>query len=334
MRTADRLTPAARAEAAVKAVLPASVRVDRSTPNAADLLINGIAVEVKWAGEGWLKQVRPLIARSHPNLIVAARRMSPGARDLLRNEHIGWVDESGAAEVAIGSLVVSRSGQPDLAEPTPTRWSPAVVGVAEAILSGTKPTVWECEQATGLSTGTCTSALKLLTDLDLLTADAARGRDAGRRITDFDQLLEAYARAAETTRPKTMLRVGGLLGDFEYELQAIGHRWTSAGVDWALTGAAASLFIAPVLTSVSTADVFLDARTLAELEASAAVADLRPIEGGRVTLRPFPTVATRRLARDGGRARLAPWPRIYVDLRSIGVRGEEAAEHLREIVHG
>lgn len=30
--------------------------------------------------------------------------------------------------------------------------------------------------------------------------------------------------------------------------------------------------------------------------------------------------------------RAAPWPRVLVDLARLGVRGEEAAEHLREVV--
>lgn len=30
--------------------------------------------------------------------------------------------------------------------------------------------------------------------------------------------------------------------------------------------------------------------------------------------------------------RVAPWPRVYADLRAVGVRGEEAVEHLREMV--
>jgi hypothetical protein len=58
-----------------------------------------------------------------------------------------------------------------------------------------------------------------------------------------------------------------------------------------------------------------------------------PIEGGRLTLRPFPTVAVRRLAETIDGLRVAPWPRVYVDLLSAGVRGEEAAEHLREVIH-
>ncbi len=62
------------------------------------------------------------------------------------------------------------------------------------------------------------------------------------------------------------------------------------------------------------------------------LADLRPIEGGRLTLRSFPTVAVRELAGEVGGLRVAPWPHVYVDLRRSGVRGEEAAEHLREVV--
>jgi hypothetical protein len=30
--------------------------------------------------------------------------------------------------------------------------------------------------------------------------------------------------------------------------------------------------------------------------------------------------------------RVAPWPRVYVDLQRTGVRGEEAAEHLIEVI--
>jgi len=32
--------------------------------------------------------------------------------------------------------------------------------------------------------------------------------------------------------------------------------------------------------------------------------------------------------------RVVPWPRVYADLRLVGVRGEDAAEHLREVMRG
>jgi hypothetical protein len=92
--------------------------------------------------------------------------------------------------------------------------------------------------------------------------------------------------------------------------------------------------LAPYLTLFSTAAVYVDADSVLGLEAAAQAAGLRPIEGGRVTLRPFPTVTTRRLAGEEGGLRVAPWPRVYADLRETGVRGEEAAEHLREVMRG
>jgi hypothetical protein len=45
-------------------------------------------------------------------------------------------------------------------------------------------------------------------------------------------------------------------------------------------------------------------------------------------------VTSRRLATTEEELRVVPWPRVFADLRAIGVRGEEAAEHLREVVRG
>lgn len=113
-----------------------------------------------------------------------------------------------------------------------------------------------------------------------------------------------------------------------------GRKWGKAKLAWAATGAVAASTIAPYLTSVTTAEVYLEAESMALLEAAAAAANLRPIEGVRLTLRPFPTVAVRELASNMDGPRVAPRPRVYVDLRQSGVRGEEAAEHLREVIRG
>lgn len=80
---------------------------------------------------------------------------------------------------------------------------------------------------------------------------------------------------------------------------------------------------------------WLDERDAAEFVFGTTLARLagsQPIEGGRLTLKPFPTTATSRLATTVAVLCVAPWSRVYADLRLVGVLGEDAAEHLREII--
>ncbi len=318
-----------RASTAVANVLPRSVEIHA---RGSRLIVNNIPVTVAWVGEGWLRDVRPVLDRhdDRPDILVA-RRMSPGAREAIVDAGLSWVDETGAAEIAVESIVVLRSGQPT--EPS-TEWSPSVLAVAEALLCGTRATIKATMEATGLSTGSCTNALRILKDLGLLVSDAARGRNSAREVGDSGRLLNTYSSEVARGSNSPRLQIGVTWRDPGARLAEIGAKWDTAGIAWACTGVVAASVIAPHLTSGGSADVYVDAATLADLDAVAADAGLRPIQGGRLTISPFPTVTTRRLTQPIGELRVAPWPRVYADLRTIGVRGEEAAEHLREVMHG
>lgn len=328
--------PTERIEQAMRAVLPAGTSV-RATggPNGLTVVsIDRTTLRAAWIGKGWLGDLRSLLALAPSGLeIVVAQRMSPGAREEAREASLGWVDESGAAEISLPGLVVSRTGRQAQKVDAPPRWTPSVIGTAEALLLGTRATVAEVERTTALSTGAATKALATLTELGLLRADAARGRDSAREIADRKALLDAYAEAATAATRPLHLRVG-LLGDLLAEVVSLGREWDANGVSWAATGAAAASALAPYLGEVNAVDVYVDAPTPATLDALAEASDLRPIEGGRLVLRPFPTPVTQRLSALAGNLRVAPWPRVYTDLRETGVRGEEAAEHLVEVIEG
>ena len=318
-------------------MLPRSVEVCRERENGQSIRfrLNGQPVEVRWLGEGRLRQVRELIVASkgRPDLVVA-RRMSPGARAALSDAGIGWIDETGAAEVALDSLIVSKSGRAERPPPKPPRWTPAVVAVAEALLCGGNATVAAMQEVTGLSAGSCTNALRTLTELGLLSANARRGRNSMRQVPDADALLDGYARAAESLLSTASLTVGVLWRDPLAGVREIGRAWDLAGVSWAVTGGVAAEVLAPHLTTVTTAEVYVDRYTSAGLESVAEAAGLRPIPGGRLTLRPYP-LSLQGLSTNVQRGlRLVPWPRVYADLRQCGVRGEDAAEHLREVIRG
>lgn len=325
-----------RAKKAVLAVFPKSVKVGtRGRGAATALTLNSQPLAIAWIGEGRLGDARRILSqrRGHPDVVVA-RRMSPGARVALSEAGVGWVDETGAAEIAIGSVIISRSGTTPRPDAGITRWSAAVMAVAEALLCGAKATVSDTQTATGLSAGSCTNALRFLSDQGLLAASAKRGRASGRRIKDENELLAAYAAATEALPPPLALQVGVTWRDSVTGLIEAGKRWSKADVTWAATGAVAASVIAPYLTLVSHAVAYVDADSIVGLESVAGKAGLRPIEGGRLTLKQFPTTSIRTLTKTVNGLKTAPWPRVYVDLLSDGVRGEEAAEHLLEVIRG
>lgn len=131
-----------RAEQAFLDVLPPTVRLQvRVGPSGPDLVLGDRTIQLEWAGEGDLGDVRRVLdAPERPDLVVG-RRLSPGARDARAKAGVSWVDETGAAEVALGTVIVSKTGLTAPAPPAPARWTPAALAVAESLLGGTAATV-------------------------------------------------------------------------------------------------------------------------------------------------------------------------------------------------
>ncbi len=327
---------ARRVEGALRMVLPPAVdvRVVRERGSSVDLHVAGHKLRAQWLDAAWPSAIRQLLKeRGQPPDLLVAEQLSAATREELSKMGIGWVDELGAAEIAIGTLVVSRSGR----APEVKRirgWTPSVVAVAEAVLCNTRPTVVAIGAATGLSSGTCTNALRALTEMGFLVARSARGRTSARSVANADDLLAAYATSVARSKPPPSVRVGVAWRDPIRGVTELGHVWTRAGVVWAATGLVAAGVMAPLQTTIGSATVYLAAESIPELTLFASKADLVPVEGGRLTLAAFPTSVSQSLVRSIDELRVAPWPRVYVDLRATGVRGEEAAEHLREVVSG
>jgi len=326
-----------RVEAALRGVLPGSVDVEvRAGPESRrgefEVSIRGRVLRVGWVGYAWLSTVEELLAGADRPDVIVSHRVSPASRQALTEAGIGWVETTGAAEIDTDFLVVSRTGRTRPVGKTSSSWTRAVVGVAEAVLVGVAPTVSATHEATGLSVGACTKALRVLTDMGLLEADAGRGPRSGRRVVDRRVLLDAYVAAAHDLQPSESLPVGVTWRDPVEGLAEVGEGWDRAGVRWAATGLVAAAVVAPLVTSVGTANVYVPGSTLAELEVAASTVGLRPIDGGRLVLAPLPTRTTLELATVVDGLRVAPWPRLVADLRRSGVRGEEAAEQVREVV--
>ena len=322
-----------RALAALAAVLPSGTPVGVARQLDGDLVVSvaGRKLRLRWLPVGWPRQVAEVLRHAPRPDIIAAPRLSPGARELASSQHVGWLDESGAAEIHAEALLISRSGDPRKPQDAKLGWRPATLAVCEVLLAGCPATVSAVANETGLALSTVAESLKFLEGDGLLDAEAQRGRQSGRHISDMNAITDAYAAAAERLRPPISLRAGVLWRDPIKGAIEAGRSWLRADIRWAVTSALSAAVLAPVLTEVGPLEIYVSGRTSGDLRQAAAAAGLREIDGGRLVIRPFPTPAA-----DSVTQQLQPglrsvlWPRAYADLRVAGVRGEDAAEHLRE----
>lgn len=345
MRASEQL--GARVRRLLVSVLPDALRVNVKPRQAAGPAFN-VTVEAGatkhrfiagWAGEGWPSDVERL-AHLVPDIdVVAAVHLSDGARTWLGREGLGWADEAGYADIGLKSgLVIFRQPRNDRKRrESPTRWTRSALAAAEAALSGIAPTVESIERATGLSRHATANALSRLEDLGFLErARASRGPQSARRIIDVNTFLDAYAKAAgEQRQSKSPVLVHRLWnGDPLNALTSeIGPTLTRASARWAVTGAAASILLAPYLTNVTVLELYIDAETISDTTSLASVLQGRIVEKGHtVEIREIPTSMTvKGPVIDGIQVALPV--RVYADLRAAGGRWAEAGQHLRETLH-
>lgn len=312
--------------------------VPDSTPARFELTVKAGPVDhgflAGWAGDGWPGDVDKLLLSAPKLDVVFARRFSEGARAKLADHRIGWVDESGQANVNLRSgLVILREPQmPEMSEGKSDRWTQTMLSAAEAILAGTPPTVEAVEAATGMSRGAAANAMARFEQRGRLSRpEPKRGRGVARRIDDIDAFIDDYTSAAKEFRAKQKpMRLHRLMADpLDVLATDIGPNLTAVGATWAVSGAAASTLLAPYLSDVPILELYVDPQhfdnTLAE------VIDARDVPRGHVIeVRESPTPVSAK----------GPWvvgvqvalpARVYADLMAAGGRFEEAAHHLREI---
>jgi hypothetical protein len=331
-----------RAVHALEAIYPGALRALPAHGLHPDVMVsmdNAAEFLVRWLPVGWPRQVAEALQDDPRPDILVAPSMSPGARKAARDAGVGWVDESGAADIFYhdpksGTVIaIETKGTPPVPLDTRLGWSPAVLAVCEALLAGAAaPTVNSVVEVTGISMGSAANGLKFLEHDGHLASDAVRGPAVGRRIVDREALLDAYAAAAARLRRPNSINVGVWWRDPVDGVIEAGQAWEAAGIKWAATSALSATLLAPFQTEIAPMEVYLPARGWGDLRRGAAVAGLREMDGGRLLLRPYPTPAgaTLTLELDTTGFRTVLWPRVYADLRTVGVRGEDAAEHLRE----
>ncbi len=301
-------------------------------------------LEVIWVGQGWPSDLEVLADVLVPwprQLVVAARRFSSGALERLGELGANWADETGRAHIEgpKGLLVVR---EPPLGEPRVEakgfRWSPSAEQVGEFLLTRPREVInaREVAELTGWSHAQVSNVLRRF-DKEGWTkkSGASRGRYSTRTLVEPGALLEAWAAFAGSAEREGVLAHRVIREPMAF-LQAELAPALSGSLAWACSGWAGLELAAPFVTAVPVLQVYIEEAALIDGRLRGLMAKLRlreVDEGARVELRAAEP-ALLALAHEARGLPIVSSPRLYADLRVLGGRGEEAAQHVREELIG
>lgn len=305
-----------------------------------------------WAGEGLPADVRrvsslldhaPTRATAIP--VITARRMSPGAREILREERLSWADASGRAQIAVpGEVYITRLDPIPMDAGRRFRWSAAAHAVAETLLTWrvrqgaeTRDPIGRVATIADAAEVSIPHAARVLRQFDeqgyTVKTGAERGSSAGREVRDPGRMLSDWAGyyAINSSAPAAEFHVPWR----EHEQSFSTLVASLANLDWAVTGIAAADRLAPYLTSVPTVDVYVSFDALQEARHRlSSQSDVLEVEnGGRIRIFSENEYLFR-LSDDQHGLHVASPIRVYSDLLRQRGRAAEAAEYLRETAIG
>jgi hypothetical protein len=324
---------------AVSTALDADVLVQPAIDGTHALNIVGLprqpSFRAVWIRRGWPGDVRVRLERSPAVTLVVAPELSSGARRLLDERAINWVDETGAARIHGEGLLVHVDRAPTPPDPRPHEitWSQMAVLAAEATLSARPAqltTAWLAEH-TGCSIA---RASRILSGWDregwTSKQGPARGRGAHRVLERPDSMLRSWT-AHLNAIPIERWYAHTTSRDLFDVQKHLTHALGDATFGW--TGWAAAQQLAPFVTQLPVLHLRVDERY--------AHRDLTPRlqnagltvtgDAGRIELWRTPGNAFR-FNRPSPSGPVVSWPRVYADLIRLGGRGNDAAEHLRDVM--
>jgi hypothetical protein len=302
-------------------------------------------LELVWAGEGWPADVEEVLAGVPVpwprQLLVVGRRFSPGALDLLREHDANWVDETGRACIeGPAGLLVIRDAERKLDEVGEVRfrWSSSSVDIAELLLTQPGETInaVEIAERLGWSHAQMTSVLRRF-DKEGWTVKvgAGRGPSGVRRLAAAASLLDAWAAHVGGSERERVLTHRVLRDPMSFLREQLAPVLT-ASMTWAASGWAGLEVAAPFVSAVPVLQIYVPAEASADgrLRTAMQEAGLREVEeGARIEFWTASATALSLVSTTAG-VPVVSAPRLYADLRALGGRGEEAAQHVREELVG
>ena len=299
-----------------------------------------VAVEVKRranAATAW-QIVQQSRAVRDGNVLLVAGATTAEAREILERHGVAVVDGLGNAHVELPGLLLHTEGQRARRGDTPRPQTHARLagkgGVAAQALLLQPSREWKVQDLAGeagVSVGLAHRVLARLETEGLVAAEGAGPRRV-RRVADPTALLDLWAEE-NTDRSVQRMRAYRLAREPRALADAVSAGLEAAGIGHAVTGAAAAARVAPFVTAVPVAEIWID--SVASLEDAAAASGAEAADTGNnlafVQANGDEPLAFRR--KDDGIWSVNPF-RLFYDLRNDPRRGHEQAETLRREVIG
>ncbi|WP_307641803.1 hypothetical protein [Variovorax paradoxus] len=267
-----------------------------------------------------------------PLSLLVAESISPGAKELLRNEHVGYYDSGGSMYLpAPGAyFYIDKPPPPSLARSVRSLFSGRRAQVLHAVLIQHRDwfSVKELSQRAMVSPAT---ASQVLTELERFDWVVSRGQGPSkeRQLREPAALLDAWAKQLASIRPPKVRRYYVPATKADTLLERVGEVFETHDAGYAISHEAAAQRYSPFLSSVSQ----VRARLLSGSNAEAAIEDLgaRMVDEGAnlaiVEARSPGDLLFRERVRG---IWLASPVQVYLDLLGGGGRSKEMAEHLRK----
>lgn len=324
---------------AVSSVLHADVEMRGNRDGTWRLAVLDVAgrprFRTAWIRAGWPAEVRAALDRSPDLTLAVAPVFSSGARRLLEDQQVSWIDETGAANVREAGLLVRVDQGPARDDPAPhlARWSDTSVLAGAAMLTLRPERIsvkWVADQAH------CSPARAsaILQGFDgegwTVKRGAERGRSAYRTFEQPVALLGSWSDYLNNRAVKRWF-AHSTSRDLHELQHRIGDALPPLMFGW--TGWAAAEQLAPFVTQLPVLHLRVsENHTQRDIEPALQRAGVTLTQdAGRIELWRTPREALRHSTLSASGPLMA-WPWVYADLLRLGGRGNDAAEHLRDVM--
>ncbi|MFH1329214.1 MAG: hypothetical protein ABIJ48_00930 [Actinomycetota bacterium] len=269
--------------------------------------------------------------RGAPVLLIAEETTAE-ARAILEDHGVAVIDGLGNAHIELPGLLFHLEGRRPRQHARPARLTGKAGVIAQVLLLGPQRD-WRVQDLAKEADVAIGLAHRVLARLEAagVVAIQGTGRNRVRRVANPTALLDLWA---EETADRPTRTLAYLLAQTPQQLiRELGGRLERAGIDHALTGAAAGSLIAPFVTAVPVVEVWVAAGAAPE-EVYAAVGADSVADGQNVVFlqgKDDTPLAFREQVDD---LWVANRFRLYADLRRDPRRGREQADYLRQEVIG